>query len=88
MATDAEYRFNQKRAQQAWLKLHPNYWKEYRQGRAQQRDHFCEDTRGDVAKMDSIFPGLSSGQYRLSRVIDGDAKMDSITVEIRVMKSS
>jgi len=47
--------------------------------------------------MDSIFPGsrfpgkadgiaLSPGRYRLSPIIDGVAKMDSIIVEIRSIR--
>lgn len=97
MAKDVEYRANQERAQQAWLKRHPHYWREYRQRKARERhreDSCPGSVPGVVAKMDSIFSGsmfpgkadgndISPGRYRLSPIIDGVAKMDSIIVEIR-----
>lgn len=101
MAKDAEYRANQERAQRAWRKRHPDYWREYRARKAREalREGGCTSPSPEVgvkmdAKMDSIPPGppfpgnadaiiIPPGLYRLSPLIDGVAKMDSIIVEIR-----
>jgi len=91
--TDPDYRDNQARAQQAWNKRNPDYWREYRRShpeyaernRARQRER---STLSSIAKMDvskSDLP-LPSGIYRLSQVTKtGIAKIDVWTVEIIVL---
>jgi hypothetical protein len=91
---DPDYQDNQGRAQQAWNKRNPDYWREYRsthpeyaeRNRALQRERNGRPQNGSIAKMDVSIPEmpLPSGIYRLSRVATGEiAKMDVWIVEIR-----
>ena len=67
LSTDPDYRDNQRDAQRAWQKRHPDYWRQYRsdhpdyvaRNRAQQWDQ-PQGSFGDFAKMDvsPIAPGL------------------------------
>lgn len=95
MQTDPDYQNNQARAQKAWMKRNPNYWREYREShpkyvernRVRQQERNAKVTRQSIAKMDASIPStpLPSGIYHLSLVTDaGIAKMDVWTVEITV----
>jgi hypothetical protein len=95
---DADYRDNEMRAERAWRKRHPEYWREYRRthpryterNRAQQ--HQRDSRRGEhrLANMDASTPVLPvlSGTYRLTPVAPGDlANMDVCTVEITLVSA-
>jgi hypothetical protein len=95
LQTDPDYQNNQARAQKAWMKRNPNYWREYREShpeyvernRVRQQERNAKATRHSIAKMDVSIPStpLPSGIYNLSLVKDtGLAKMDVWTVEITV----
>jgi hypothetical protein len=98
--SDADYRDNQRRAQQAWAAQHSEYWRDWR-GR---HPEYCQRNRArqrlrnqrrreatapaEIAKMDASAPGLRvpSGTYRLvPAAVGGIAKMDAWTVEIAVI---
>jgi hypothetical protein len=95
LQSDPDYQDNQMRAQQAWSRRNPDYWRAYRQSNPEyvERNRALQLTRNakahdaQVAKMDASnteIP-LPSGVYHLSLVADaGIAKMDVWTVEIRV----
>ena len=87
LASDPDYRANQRDCQRNWQRQHPHYWRQYRQKRAdyrernrrrqRQRDH----TRrlGLLAKMDAFAPLrlIPSGIYHLVPEASGSlAKMD------------
>lgn len=93
LQTDPDYQDNQARAQQAWSRRNPDYWREYREShpkyvdrnRVLQHDRNTKAMVGPIAKMDVSNPviPLPSGIYHLSLVTDtGIAKMDVWTVEI------
>ena len=95
-ASDADYRLNQARAQEAWAARHPDYWQRYRRGhpeycernRIAQRERDRHRVRGRLAKMDACRPetGVPSGTYQLRSVAGGDlAKMDAWTVQITLL---
>lgn len=95
LQADPDYQDNQARAQRAWNKRNPDYWREYRQShrqyvernRAMQQQRNAKARVGQVAKMDVSDPLARppSGFYRLSLIPDnGIAKVDVWTVEIRV----
>jgi hypothetical protein len=94
--SDADYRDNQKRAQRAWRKRHPEYWGEYRRTHPQytERNRSAQQRRDGkrrLAKMDASTPvsPVRSGTYRLLPVASGDlAKMDAWTVEITVLSEA
>lgn len=91
---DPDYKDNQVRAQKAWSKRNPEYWRKYREthpeyverNRTRQRDRNARLQNAAIAKMDAStleipFP---SGIYSLSLVTAGAiAKMDVWIVEIR-----
>jgi hypothetical protein len=93
---DPDYKDNQSRAQQAWTKRNPNYWRDYRRthpkylerNRQLQRKRNHERKLSRIAKMDaspSKAP-VPSGLYRLIPIeVPGIAKMDAWTVEITVL---
>ena len=98
-ATDPDYKDNQSRAQQAWAKRNANYWAEYRQvhpeynerNRKLQRERNGKRKRSPIAKMDvsAPKPHMISGTYLLiPALVDGIAKMDAWTAEIRFISSS
>lgn len=95
LQTDPDYQDNQARAQQAWSRRNPDYWRQYREShpeyaernRALQSERNAKAVLGPIAKMDASnpLPPLPSGIYRLSLVTGGGiAKMDVWTVEITV----
>jgi hypothetical protein len=96
--SDADYRENQARAQQAWAQGHRDYWGEYR------RTHpdYCESNRqatrqrqrdrrqraAQFAKMDAstALSRVPSGTYRLVPVgAEAFAKMDAWIVEMTLI---
>ena len=90
---DPDYKDNQSRAQQAWNKRNPNYWREYRRSHPRYRERNRRLQRGrnakrktdQIAKMDVSQPisPVLSGIYRLIPLkVPGIAKMDAWTVEI------
>jgi hypothetical protein len=98
-AADADYRANQRAAQQAWSQRHPDYWRAYRQAhpeysernRRQQRNRDRQRSRlADLAKMNASGPGspLASGTYRLTPAAGGLAKMDAWTVQITLLSTA
>jgi len=76
--SDPDYRDNQVRAQRAWLKRNPDYWREYRRAhpnyrernRLLQRERNDQRTEPLIAKMDVSTPELplTSGIYGISQV--------------------
>lgn len=95
---DAEYRANQKSAQQAWQKQHPDYWQEYRKlnparaerNRLMQRERMRElrqrkqATSNEMfAKMDSIFQGNPD----LKSIFPGRYRLSPISEEFAKMDS-
>jgi len=99
LRADADYRANQRAAQQAWSARHPEYWREYRQRHPEYVEHNRERQRardrprrdpGDLAKMDAYGSAspLPSGTYRLTPATAGAlAKMDAWTVQITVLST-
>lgn len=96
LQNDPDYQDNQARAQQAWNKRNPDYWREYRsthpeyaeRNRVRQRERNALPPIAPIAKMDvsNLVLPLPSGIYRLSQVTDtGIVKMDVWTVEITVL---
>ena len=78
MATDPEYRANQRDAQQQWRESHPDYWRTYRRPPPRQ------SVFSTGAKMDAL-PGntiAESGKYILIPLGVGGAKMDAFQVKI------
>jgi hypothetical protein len=100
--SDADYRDNQRNAQQAWAEAHGGYWCEWRVGhpeycernRAQQRLRNQRRQASVIAKMDASTAseadlGVPSGIYRLMPEPGGKiAKMDAWTVRIAVISKS
>ncbi len=96
MATDPDYRANQRDCQQRWQRQHPQYWREYRQQRAayrernrllqQHRDH-TRRTR-PLAKMDGFEPVtfIQPGIYHLIPAVgERLAKMDVLSQKCHVI---
>ena len=92
-STDADYRDNQARAQEAWVSRNTEYWRRYRQehpdyaqrNREMQQKRNLKQRVKKVAKMDAspTPPPLAPGLYRLTMAQgDGVAKMDSWLVEL------
>ena len=94
---DPDYLVNQVKAQHAWTRSNPDYWREYRlahpeyasRNRAQQGERNERRQGRLIAKMDAspAKTALSPGIYRLLPVSPGIAKMDACTVEITVLSS-
>lgn len=95
---DPDYRDNQQRAQQAWCRRHPDYWRQYRARTRQhaearntrQREHDGHRRDDGAAKTDVSTPfiALPSGTYRMSRMADGKpAKMAVWMVKITVISN-
>jgi hypothetical protein len=94
--SDPDYHDNQVRAQRAWRKRNPDYWREYRRthpqyrdrNRAQQFERNNLQRERLIAKMDvstPVFP-MPSGIYRISQAPPtGIAKMDAWTVQITLL---
>ena len=95
--SDADYRDNQRRAQQAWMAKHSEYWGGWRD----RHPEYCERNRRQqrlrnqrrraaavIAKSDASTADLRvpSGTYRLVPAAGGGiAKSDAWTVEIAVI---
>jgi hypothetical protein len=100
LQNDHDYQDNQARAQRAWIKRNPDYWRTYREAhpkyvernRALQRERSTGRNGNAIAKMDWSIPALPliSGIYRISQVAaNGEiAKMDAWTVEITLISST
>lgn len=83
MATDTDYRANQKDCQKNWHKRHPGYWRQYRSRRSEYRraNRFLQKHRDEkrrfrrLAKMDALrrFSRFKAGTYYL---VENLAKMD------------
>lgn len=98
-ASDADYRDNQRRAQQAWLEHNRQYWREYRRthpqyeerNRTQQRRRDGMRRQRRLAKMyaSTAVSPVPSGTYRLTPVAPSDlAKMYACTVEISLLSET
>ncbi len=59
---DPDYRDNRSRSQRAWLDRHPDYWKRYREKRAQDPSRHAKSTNLPIA--DQHLPPLPPGLYR------------------------
>ncbi|MDO9469003.1 MAG: hypothetical protein Q7J36_17010 [Thiobacillus sp.] len=95
---DPDYHDNQARAQQAWSRRNPDYWRQYRdvhpayvaRNREMQRERNSRKKDRPIAKMDAstaaLAPRLASGVYYLMPLKDsGIAKMDAWMVEITML---
>lgn len=87
--SDPDYRENQHKAQRAWCKRNPGYWRDYRTRHPayRERNRLLQRTRGGagaVAKMDaSSGPPLRAGLYSLvPRAPSTRAKSNAWVVEI------
>lgn len=96
--SDPDYRDNQLRAQQAWLKRNSSYWSEYRsahpeyreRNRKLQYERNSKRKKNEIAKMDAPSPKnqVSSGTYLLTPVRGKSiAKMNAWTVELLVISN-
>jgi hypothetical protein len=95
MATDADYRHNQKDSQKLWQIKHPDYWRQYRSSHPQ----YCERNRvlqkqrdikrraQHLAKMDALnrLKSINPGTYYLIPCMGNLAKMDALTQKINVI---
>lgn len=95
MASDPEYRANQRASQQKWLKSNPAYWKTYRARKPEkaERNRHLQTIRNRkrrqrpqmpanmIAKMDASIPNKFEpvGQFWVVPVI---AKMDALKVNL------
>ncbi len=95
---DPDYHDNQVRAQQAWSKRNPAYWRQYRaahtayvvRNREMQRERNRRKKSPPLAKMDASIADLAtrlpSGVYCLMPITDpGIAKIDAWMVEITML---
>ena len=96
VATDPDYRANQRACQHQWQQRHPQYWRQYRQRRAdyrernrllqQHRDH--KRRRRPLAKMD-VFESIIAiqpGIYHLIPAVGPHlAKMDVLSQKCHVI---
>ncbi len=95
MATDADYRRNQKDSHQSWQIKNPDYWRQYRDGHPQycERNRMLQKQRDakrraqHLAKMDALkrIKSINPGPYYLIPCNAGLAKMDTLTQKISVI---
>jgi hypothetical protein len=96
MATDPDYQANQRDARHTWQRQHPDYWRHYRQRRADYRErnrllqsHRDQKRRAQaLAKMDasSIVTFVNPGIYHLIPATgEGLAKMDVLSIKCHVI---
>ena len=89
MATDPDYRENQKTAQTKWLEANPDYWRNYRRGHKKycDRNRLLQGKRDanrrswNLAKMDALKyeNRIIPGRYYYLRPVSADlAKMDTL----------
>ena len=96
LATDPDYRANQRDCQQRWQHQHPHYWRQYRHQRAdyrernrllqQHRDH--KRRLRPLAKMDVLAPVtfIQPGLYHLIPVVGPHlAKMEVLSQKCHVI---
>jgi hypothetical protein len=96
MTTDPDYQANQRDSQRHWQHQHPQYWRQYRQMRAdyrarnrllqQHRDH--KRRRQPLAKMDASGPVsfITPGIYHLIPAVGAHlAKMDVLSQKCHVI---
>jgi hypothetical protein len=96
LATDSDYKENQRDCWKAWIERNPGYWKEYRKShpqsadrnRLRQRERNRERRR--IAKMDTFEPisQVTPGTYYLVPEKTGEeviAKMDTLACRITVI---
>jgi hypothetical protein len=92
LATDPDYKANQKDCQKAWREKNPDYWKKYRE----RKEEYTERNRnqqkerrrgGSVAKMDASEMDLpfESGTYFIIPASAGVAKMDASARKVRII---
>lgn len=92
MASDADYRANQRDCQKQWHKKHPNYWRNYRRRRGGycQRNRLLQRLRDkrrrmrNLAKMDALdqVSSFKAGTYYLVPYL---AKMDVSAQKVLVI---
>ena len=95
MATDADYRQNQKDSQKLWQTQHPDYWRQYRHRHPQycERNRMLQKQRDTkrraqhLAKMDALkrLKSINPGTYYLIPCMGNLAKMDVLTQKIKVI---
>lgn len=96
LKNDPDYRDNQSRAQQAWMKRNPHYWRQYRQQHPEylERNRIRQQVRNQaqkpskVVKMDVSKPAVTIpvGTYELTRLCaSGIAKIDVWMVQLRLI---
>jgi len=99
MATDPDYRTNQKNCQKKWNQQHPDYWRKYRN----QRPKYCEKNRllqkhrdkkrrfKALAKMDvsEAFSLVKPNTYYLTPDLGQNlAKMDALAQKVLLIPMS
>jgi phage FluMu protein Com len=81
LATDPDYKANQKDSQKTWRENNPDYWREYRERNPQyaERNRNRQRERRRVAKMDAsgMDLPLESGTYFILPASEGVAKKDA-----------
>ena len=96
LLSDPDYRDNQSRAQKAWTKKNPDYWRQHRQGGRDYenslpsgQDPSALEPPNPSVKMDSLTPpqsmrkALQDGVFRLKVLSEPDGvKMDVWIVEL------
>jgi hypothetical protein len=90
MATDPDYRANQRESQRNWCRRNPDYWRKYRSRKHQYRQRNrtlqrCRDKeRKRLAKMDALSQvfNIKPGGYILLPQDPHLAKMDALRVKI------
>jgi hypothetical protein len=95
MATDADYRQNQKDSQKLWQTQHPDYWRQYRNRHPQYCERNCmlqkqrdgKRRAQHLAKMDTLkrLKSINPGTYYLIPCITSLAKMDALTQKINII---
>jgi len=95
MATDDDYRLNQKDAQRRWREQHPDYSKEYRKSHPEycQRNRKMQKHRDQkrqalrLAKMDALnqLKPVNPGTYYLIPLWPNLAKMDALAQRITII---
>ena len=95
IATDADYRKNQKDSQQTWQTQHPDYWRQYRDSHPQyrERNRMLQKQRDakrrakHLAKMDALkqLKSIKPDTYYLIPCMGSLAKMDASIQKINVI---
>jgi hypothetical protein len=100
MATDSDYRANQRACQRSWQQAHPHYWQAYRRRRPGYRERnrrlqtlrdATRRRRRDLAKMDASEPisFVRPGMYYLIPVPSAAlAKMDALSQKVHLIPAA